>query len=37
MGLVKVFSIDQNIFQIYNNKDIKLFGKNLIDVALEDS
>ena len=30
-----VFSINENIIQIYNNKDIKLFHEDLIDIALE--
>lgn len=35
MELARIFSIDQNIFQIYNNKNIKLFDKDLIDIALK--
>ena len=27
--------MDQNIIQIYNNEDIKLFSKNLVDIALK--
>ena len=34
MWLTYFFSIDQNIVQIHNNKDVKLFSKNLIDVVL---
>ena len=30
-----IFSIDQDVIQIYHNKDIKLFSKNLIDIALK--
>ena len=30
-----VFSVDQDIIQIHNNEDIKLFRKNFIDIALE--
>ena len=30
-----IFGIDENIIQIYNDKDIKFFHKNFIDVALE--
>ena len=30
-----VFSVDENIIQIHNDKDIKFFRKDLIDVALE--
>lgn len=33
--LTGVFDIDQNTIQIYNYKDIKLFGKNLINIALK--
>ena len=35
MKLVKVFNINHNIVQIYNNKNIKLFSKNFIDVTLK--
>ena len=35
MGLAKVFDIDQDIVQIYNNKDIKLLSKDFIDIALK--
>ena len=31
-----MFSIKQDIAQIYNNKDIKLFGKDFIDIALKN-
>lgn len=37
MWLAKVFDIDQNIVQIYNDKDIKLLYKNLIDIVLKVS
>ena len=30
-----VFGVDENIIQIYNDKDIELFRKDLIDIALE--
>ena len=30
-----VLVLDKNIIQIYNNKDIKFFCKDLIDIALE--
>ena len=30
-----VFGINEDIIQIHNDEDIKLFRKNLIDVALE--
>ena len=35
MGLAWVFSKDKNIIQINNDKNIKLFDQNLIDVTLE--
>ena len=35
MGLAGFFGINQNVVKIYNNKSVKLFGKNLIDVALK--
>ena len=35
MRLPKVFDINQNIIQIYNNKDIELFSQYLINVSLE--
>ena len=28
-------NIDKNIVQIHNDKNIKLLGKNLIDISLE--
>lgn len=34
MKLTKVFNIYQNIIQIYNDKNIKVFNKNLINVIL---
>lgn len=33
--LASVFSIDQDIIQIYNNKDVKLFSKIFIYIALK--
>ena len=30
-----ILSIDQDIVQVYYNKDIKLFSKNLVDIALK--
>ena len=30
-----VFGVDEDIIQIYNDKDIELFYKNLIDITLE--
>ena len=30
-----IFSVDENIIQTYNNKDIKLFYQDLIDISLE--
>ena len=35
MAFSLIFGVDDDIIQIYNNKDIKLFRKDLIDVALE--
>ncbi len=35
MGLSCIFSIDQDIVQVHYNKDIKLFSKDLVDVALK--
>ena len=35
MWLTRIFGIDQNVIQIHHNKDIKLFSKNLINVALK--
>ena len=37
MKLAKIFEIDQNYMQIYNNKNIKFFSKNLINITLENS
>ena len=30
-----IISVDQNVIQIYNDKDVKLLGKDLVDVSLE--
>ena len=30
-----IISIDENIVKIHNNTDIKLLGKDLIDIVLE--
>ncbi len=35
MWLAGVFSIDQDIIQLHHNKEIKLFSKILVDVALK--
>lgn len=32
-----IFSINKNIIQIYDNKNVKLFCLNLIDIALKYS
>ena len=37
MELAKIFSINQKIIQIYNNKDIKLFDKDFINIILKNS
>ena len=36
MAFFFIFDIDEDIIQIYNNKNIKLFRKNLINIALEN-
>ena len=33
--LSRILNIDQYVIQIYNNKNIKLFSQNLVDVSLE--
>ena len=35
MALSFIFSIDKNFIQIYNNKNIKLFCQNFIDITLK--
>lgn len=35
--LAKLFGINQDIIQIYHNKDIKLFSKDLLDITLKTS
>ena len=35
VSLPWIFGIDKNIIQIYNDKDIELLSKNLIDIVLE--
>ena len=35
MTLAFIFGINEDVIQVNNNKDIKFFGQNLIDVALE--
>lgn len=37
IGLVKVFSIDQDIFHINDDKNVKLFSKDFIYIILEAS
>ena len=37
MKLSYIFSIDQDIVQVHYNKNIKLFSKNLINIALKTS
>lgn len=32
-----IFNIDENIIKIYNNKNIKFFYQNLINVALKSN
>ena len=34
MAFCFIFSIDENVIPIYNDKNSKLFCKNLIDIAL---
>ncbi len=34
MRLSWILSIDQDIVQVHYNKDIELFSKNLVDIAL---
>ena len=31
------FNVNKNIIEIYNNKDIKFFCQNLVDIALKNS
>ena len=35
MAIFVIINVDNNVVQIYNNKDIKLFSKNLIEVSLK--
>ena len=37
MRLTKIFNLDKNIIQIYNNKNIKFFYKNFINKFLKCS
>ena len=37
VGLARVLGMDQNVVQIHDNKNIELFGEDLIDVALKAS
>ena len=30
-----IFSVNQNVIQVHNNKNIEFFGQNLVDIALE--
>ena len=36
MRMSQIFSVDQYIIKIYNNKNIKLFSQNLVDIFLEN-
>ena len=33
--LILILSVDEDVIQIHNDKDIKLFYQNLVDIALE--
>ena len=35
MAFALIFGVDEDIIQIHNDKDIKLFRENLIDIALK--
>ena len=35
MAFALILDVDENIIQIHNDKDIKLFREDLIDIALE--
>ena len=35
MTISIIFSINQDVIQVYNNKDIKLLRKELVDISLE--
>lgn len=35
VGLVRVLNFDQDVIQIYYNKDIKLFGNSHVDLTLK--
>ena len=35
MTLAWILGIDEDVIQINNDKDIKLFGQDLIDITLE--
>ena len=37
MWLAEIFGIDQDVIQIYYNKDIKLFSKDPVNIALKTS
>ena len=37
VGLAKIFDVNEDVIQLNNNKDIKFFGQNLIDIALKTS
>ena len=30
-----IFAINKNVVQVYNNKNVKLFYQNLVDIALK--
>ena len=35
MSLPWVFCVDENVIEINNDKDIKFFGQDLVNIALE--
>ena len=37
MILALIFSVEEDVIQVYNNKDIKFFWQDLIDITLEAS
>ena len=35
MSISIIISVDQNVIQVLDNEDVKLLGKDLVDVSLE--
>ena len=35
MAIFFIINVDEDIVQLYNNKNVELFGKNLVNISLK--